>query len=300
MPPSDKPTIIDARLRLGPLTARVRVTGDAGLLLTPEHIARRWGPFMITASDAPGEDETEDDLAVEFETQEGPWPRPGQPPVHSLRVVQRDGAWRVLRDDIDAILYPSMFMLEGTCAPRLPAIEECLRLLLWLHQTRSAPAGLLVHSASTVYNGKAWCFPAYGGTGKSTLATLTPGHLALCDEISMLTLEEDGQWYAWPCPFWNWDRNFHPEQSGAVRYPLAGLGFLKQSPVTRYEPMRADDALTRVMEQAVAFDAFPRSSGRTFELAADLVEHFGQRERLGMLHLLKGDDFYPVLDSLGD
>lgn len=284
----DLPIILDAALQFGTRTARVRLRGATGPLLNHDEIQRRWGPFIRRTPV-----EGDEDIVLDLISQEGPWPRPDQPPRVSLTASRRGGACLVLRDDIHVTLNRAAAMMEGHIAPRLPAVEECLRMLLWLQLTQDERSpGLMIHSASTVHQDRAVCFPAYGGTGKSTLASLTPGELALSDEISLLTREADG-WVVWPCPFWNWPRQSQaPEISP---WPLEALAFLEQALTTRYTPLRADEGLTRLMEQAVAFDAFPMASSRTFELAADLVQELRRQRKLGILHLLKGDDPYPAV-----
>jgi hypothetical protein len=76
---------------------------------------------------------------------------------------------------------------------------------------------------------------------------------------------------------------------------VASVSFLQPAPMTRFEPLRPDEALTRLMEHAVTFDAFARNSSRTFELAAELAQAMSQRGALGVLHLRKGCPPYPSL-----
>ncbi len=287
------PIQIDTRLRLGPALVRLRLRGASGPLLNEDDLARRWGPFILPGD--PDEDDVDEDIAVDLVSTEGPWPRTGRLITdNTLTARQREGQWRLSRADVDVALTPSILMAEGEIAPHLPAVEECVRFLMWLFLTGAGRSGLLLHAATTTQGGLAFCFPAYGGTGKSTLASLTPGDGALSDELSLLTLE-GGQWRAWPCPFWNWPRQLSPEVDTSRSYPLTSLSFLRQSPATRWSPLRADDALTQLMEQAVAFDAFPVASNRTFNLAADLIEALRGQGRVGQLHLLKGDDPYAIL-----
>lgn len=285
------PICIDTQLRLGPALVRLKLTARFGDQLTEADMARRLGPFMVSPEG--GTDQGEEDIEVVLETTEGPWPRPGRR-FNTLTALQEPEGWRLRRDDLDTDLQPSVLSVKGECMARLQAVEECTRFLLWLYLTRVSEGGLLIHSATVVDEGLAYCFPAYGGTGKSTLAASTPGEVALSDELSLLTLEE-GQWRAWPCPFWNWPRNVAPDIEAVRSYPLAGLGFLKQAPLTHFESLRADQALTELMAQAVAFDAFPLSSSKTFNLAADLVQALRQKGRVGRLHLLKGDDPFAAM-----
>lgn len=282
---------IDTRLRLGPALVRLKLSGPTDELLNAAHIDRRLGPFLIPESTS--DDLADEDIALDLKATEGPWPRPGIG-FNTITALEGEAGWRLRRDDLDTQLHPTVLTAEGDIFPRLPAVEECARFLLWLYLTRLGEGGLLIHSATVVDDGVAYCFPAYGGTGKSTLAQMTPGDLALSDELSLLTLEQ-GQWRAWPCPFWNWPRNLAPGVDTARSYPLGGLGFLQQSPLTRFSPLKADEALTELMAQAVAFDAFPLASSRTFNLAADLIQALRRVGRVGRLHLLKGDDPFSMM-----
>lgn len=280
---------LEAHLRLGPLRAHVRMEGVPDPeMLTAREFERRLGPLR---DQAPPE-AAQEDLSVALKATGYDWPRPGQPQFYELTARHSPEGWRLQRVDLDASLELSAMAVQGECASRLPALEECLRLLTWLHLTGEEHAGLLVHSACAVRDGEAYCFPAYGGTGKSTLIRLTPGDVALSDELALLTRDKDQRWWAWPSPFWNWGANLAAGGPPVRAWPLGGLGFLSPATLTSFAPVRVGEALTRLMEQTVAFDHFPVRSGRTFELAADLVEEMHRQGKLGMVYLRKGDDPY--------
>src|SRR5256885_3293464 len=61
--------------------------------------------------------------------------------------------------------------------------------------------GFLLHAATVLRNGKAYVFFGRSGTGKSTVAALSPLGSVLTDEISLLK-RIDGQWHAFGTPFW--------------------------------------------------------------------------------------------------
>jgi len=275
---SEATILINARANVGPASIGLTLSGISGELLNDAHLRRRWGPFMS------GPVRGDEDILINLRTSD--LKADQRPGFNTLTPQRTDQGWRLQRDDIDAALMPSVLTVEGETRPRLPAVEECARLLLWLYLSTACEGGLLVHSATVVKEGVAYCFPAYGGTGKSTLARLTPGDLALSDELSLLTLE-DGQWRAWPSPLWNWPRQFVGDASRG--YPLGGMGFLRQAPMTAFKPLKADEALTQLMAQTVAFDALPKASATTFNLAADLVEALRKRGQVGQLNLVKGE-----------
>ncbi|MEO1268756.1 MAG: hypothetical protein AAFX99_11705, partial [Myxococcota bacterium] len=135
--------------------------------------------------------------------------------------------------------------------------------------------------------------PAPSGTGKSTLIRLTPGDRALTDEFVLLTRHSEGQWLAWPSPFWNWERELDRTVAAHQPFPVGGLALLAQGAETRWEPGHPLDILVPLMEQVIAFKAFTTEAARTFELAAELVETLG--DRVGRLYLRRGDDPYAAL-----
>jgi hypothetical protein len=51
------------------------------------------------------------------------------------------------------------------------------------------------------------------------------------------------------------------------------------------------------MAQAVAFDAFPDASSKTFNLAADLVETLRSHGKIGQLNLVKGESPFGAIKT---
>ncbi len=100
--------------------------------------------------------------------------------------------------------------------------------------------GLSVHGAVVVHEGRAVLVSASGGTGKSTLARKTPpGWTAISDDEALLLPDPSGGYRIHPMPTWSdylldKARNTWDVQTG---YPLAGVCFLKRSPVDSLEPL---------------------------------------------------------------
>ncbi len=283
----------DKTIHVGPYLARLSLQGESGATLNSSTLEQRLAPFVC--HDPRCRDE--EDIAVALTSAGGAWPRPGRPMSRSLKPVHEGyGNWRVLRNDIDAALTPSICVIEGEVAPSGAAVEACLQILLWLVMADDAASpGLLIRAATTVHDGKAYIFAGHAGSGKSTLVQSTPGQVALCDALSLLT-QEDGEWRAWPSPFWGWSEEHATPIDVTKSYPVGGLAFLEQGPATRLSPLRDDEALTRLVELVYTFDAFPISSSSTFELAADLLQTSRLESEVGILHVAHGDDPYQAFD----
>ncbi len=283
----------DKSLQIGPYLARLTITGETAPALGPEWLTRRFAQFIC--DDPACVDE--EDVALSLASAGGTWPRPGRAKNRTLKAVNEGfGSWRVFRDDIDAALTPSIFVIEGEVAPSGLAVDACLQMLLWLAMTDPACApGIMVHAATTVHDGDAYLFFGPAGAGKSTLVSHSPGQIALCDDLSVLTRDEDGAWQAWPSPFWDWEGQFDGAQTTRP-YPVRGIVSLEQGPATRLTPSAPDKALTHLMEHVYAYDSFIQGSNRTFELVADLLDKTRRRGDVGVLHLAQGDDPYQAFE----
>lgn len=200
------------------------------------------------------------------------WPRPGDEALTRLTAQPLpDGSLRLKRWDLDLTLDPTRTLLRGDAAPMPSSVEEALRLLLAAAFLRDAPRGLLVHGACTVLQGEAWLFPASSGVGKSTLARLTPGDRVLSDELALLTCQ-DGAWWAWPSPFWNFEDAWPALHPAHHPVPLRHLRFIRQAPRTQLLPMPPDAALAALLRQTVAGPLEMAHPDRVFSNAADLID----------------------------
>lgn len=291
-----RPPLLDlaSSWRLGPFLVDATMRGEAGPWLSARDIERRFDSF-ITSPESPASSDLIP-LTLRLTTDWGDWPRDGEQ-VPSLEVTpQAEACWRLRRTDLWGELDRPARTVTAAMAPQGPVMEECLRLLMWLElAAQSGVDGLIVHCGCAVHGGRAWCFPAASGTGKSTLIRLTPGELALSDEFVLLTRDDEGRWSAWPSPFWNWERQLAADVAPWRAYPLAGVALLAQSPETRWSPAHPLDVLVPFMEQVIAFNAFGQEAARTFELAAELVESLAGK--VGWLHLRRGDDPYAPLEA---
>jgi len=278
-------TAFDRLLRIGPVTFKLHVEAH-DLRWSRDLLARRLDAFVVEAA---GPEVVSVRLRHPHDL--GPLQSTHLHPELQTTLAP-DGTRRLRRWDVDVTLDADHHGLRGEVAPSVPAIDGCL-LPLWFLRTvvDERPRGLMLHAASAVHDGHAWIFPALSGTGKSTLARLTPGDLVLSDEITLLT-EHDGAWFAWPSPFWNADRHFEPDPRVHTPFPVAHVALLAQAKATtRFVPLPLDEVLVGVLQQTVRFNLEMASEAPLFSAVMDLLTSL-QPDRIGRLDLLLADDPY--------
>jgi hypothetical protein len=110
--------------------------------------------------------------------------------------------------------------------------------------------GFLLHAASVTRNGKAYIFVGRSGTGKSTVASLSPRGSVLTDEISIIR-RTNGQWHAFGTPFWG---DFKADGSNSSA-PIAGIFRLIQSRENRIEPLCPSEFLKTLLPCVLFFSS---------------------------------------------
>ena len=166
------------------------------------------------------------------------------------------------------------------------ALDSLLRMLLsW---ALLPDVGFLLHAATVLRNGKGYIFFGRSGTGKSTIAALSPLGSVLTDEISLLK-RIDGQWHAFGTPFWGEFR-----AGGANRCaPLAGMYKLSQSADDRIEPLRPAELLKALLPCVLFFSARTADHERLLEILTTV-----SREVAGYtLQFRKAQTFWEVISS---
>jgi hypothetical protein len=103
--------------------------------------------------------------------------------------------------DGTATLTPSTVLRAGLgSATPLADLEYFVRVLYALLAEREG--GLLIHAAGLLVGGQAHLFVGQSGSGKSTVAALSPHATVLNDDLILLRSEGAG-WTAYGTPFWN-------------------------------------------------------------------------------------------------
>lgn len=111
--------------------------------------------------------------------------------------------------------------------------------------------GMMFHAAAVGWKGRAYLFSGPSGTGKSTHRKLWQ-ELYGEDAITAFNDDKpplrfvDGKWYAYGAP-WNGKSNIQKN----VKFPLAGICFLKQGPENRIRKMSSLEAISYLTGQTV-------------------------------------------------
>jgi hypothetical protein len=166
-------------------------------------------------------------------------------------------------------------------------VENFLRPLLALAILERG--GMLLHGAGVVSHGRAHVFFGPSGSGKTTVTHLSPGHVILSDDLT-LVIAVDGDYHAAGIPF-GMAHHHVPETNEA--YPIAGLHRLVQSSQVRRQRMSGAEALAEVVACMPFVNGDARRSARALEVAAGLLG----RVRTGRLHFRKDDSFWTILEE---
>jgi len=175
------------------------------------------------------------------------------------------GRWLIERNDLRAEWDAAEQRCRIVQSLNPYSIDTVLRIVHTLILAREG--GLLVHAASAVRNGKAFVFAGVSGAGKTTIASLAPADvILLTDEISYLRRKEHG-FFAYGTPFAG--ELARPGEN--IQAPQAALFFLHKGPENAIVPVRASEAVRRLLENVLFFAHDPELVGLVFETAYELV-----------------------------
>lgn len=127
--------------------------------------------------------------------------------------------------------------------------------------------GLLIHAASLMREEKGYLFCGLSGSGKSTVARLSPEATVLTDELSIIRID-DGRARCYGTPFWGELARGGQDRSA----PLVGIYALHKASRHAVEPLTPKQSLERLLPNVMYFAKEPEATARVFDLAADLVE----------------------------
>lgn len=171
----------------------------------------------------------------------------------------------------------------------LEDIEYFVRVIYALLAFRSG--GLLLHGAGIVRAGRGYLFCGYSGSGKTTVARLSPDDQVLNDDL-VVALPDGDRWLLYATPFWN------PTQvrpSGIKCAPLIALLRLVQNTTVLLEPMGAGQALAEIIANVPVLPADPALSAALLLRGQQLL-HATPAYRL---HFLPDPSFWPLIAALG-
>jgi hypothetical protein len=184
-----------------------------------------------------------------------------------LRVSREGGVWMLERGDFQAEWDPVSRQGRIRQSANPYSIDSVLRIVhtLILAENRG---GLLLHAASAVRDGLAFCFVGMSGVGKTTLTQFAPADVALLtDEISYVRREADG-YRAYGTPFAG-------ELTGPgenVKAPLAVVYLLAQGLAHRIDELPRAVAIRGLLRNVLFFAEDADLVHSVFHAACDLVE----------------------------
>jgi hypothetical protein len=170
----------------------------------------------------------------------------------------------------------------------LEDVEYFVRVIYALLAFRAG--GLLFHAAGIVRDNRGYLFCGASGSGKTTVARLSPTDHVLNDDLVIL-LPDHERWTAYATPFWN-PTQVQPD--GNQHAPVAALLRLVQSPAVALEPMGAGQALAEVIANVPVLPANP-----AFGMALLLRgQHLLRTVPAYRLHFLPDPSFWPLVAGL--
>lgn len=148
--------------------------------------------------------------------------------------------------------------------------------------------GLLFHAAGLAHHDRGYAFFGYSGSGKTTVARVSPQAVVLNDDLVVLLPQADG-WHLHATPFSN-PTQIQP--AGDRHVLLAGLYRLIQDRRVFLEPLDPAVALAEVVASCPIVCADPDRAIALLDRATQLT-HAVPVHRL---HFLPDDSFWRVID----
>lgn len=146
--------------------------------------------------------------------------------------------------------------------------------------------GILFHGAGIIRNGETYLFFGHSGSGKSTVARLSPNDIVINDDLVVLMPQEDG-WAVYATPFWN-PTQVRPVPTSA---PLEGLYRLVQDKKVYLEPLGTGQGLAELISNIPVIPDNPFLNMELFSRCRDLLEKIPAFR----LHFLPDDSFWQVI-----
>ncbi|HYB90314.1 MAG TPA: hypothetical protein VEC38_04635 [Candidatus Binataceae bacterium] len=182
-----------------------------------------------------------------------------------LKVTYGSGRWMMRRGDFLAEWDP---VTQQGCVRQSAnpyAIDSVLRIIHSLVLARRA--GLLLHSASAIRNGRAFLFSGVSGAGKTTIARLAPPDATLLtDEISYVRRVAGG-FHAYGTPF--------AGELGVagrnIAAPIAAIYFLAKGTDNRARPIPQSVAARSLLRNVLFFADDAALVEDVFRTACELV-----------------------------
>jgi hypothetical protein len=177
--------------------------------------------------------------------------------------------------------------LTLTSAIPLTDLEHFLRVLVALLAFREG--GLLVHAAGLRSDGRVRLFIGQSGSGKSTVAALSPHALALNDDL--IVLRRAGEtWVAFGTPFWNMEADRRQGQTASG--PLSGIYRLAQDRDVYLENLSPAAATAELVANCPVINGSPTHLAALLLRCRQLADAVPVRR----LHFRKDGSFWQLLE----
>jgi hypothetical protein len=182
-----------------------------------------------------------------------------------VEVTRRNGRWALHRGDFRAEWEPvsRSGWIRQTANPY--GIDAVLRIVHSLVLAKQG--GFLLHSASTIRNGKAFLFAGVSGAGKTTISGLLPADaILLTDEISYVRKSDNG-YLAFGTPF----TGELARVGKNVSAPIAALYLLAKGSENRIDPVEPAEAVRSLLSNVLFFAADEELVQAIFNSAFEFV-----------------------------
>ena len=166
------------------------------------------------------------------------------------------------------------------------SVEQFLR-VVWAYLA-IRHGGLLLHCAGLLVNGGVYLFTGQGGSGKSTVVSLSSQAQALNDDLVVLRSVE-GKWWAYGTPFWNMQASRREGQ--LTSGPVVRIVRLTQDTKAYLAPMSLAIASSELVANC------PGVNGDPFELPVVIsrCQELAQAVKVQRLHFSKSPSFWALL-----
>lgn len=151
--------------------------------------------------------------------------------------------------------------------------------------------GLLFHAAGLAYQDRGYAFFGYSGSGKTTVARLSPHAVVLNDDLVIL-LPQANQWFMYATPFSN-QTQIQPTVN--QRVPLTALYRLIQDRQVFVESLEPAVASAELIASSPIVCADP---DRTITLL-DRAEQISRAVPVHRLHFRPDNSFWNIIDPMG-
>ena len=148
----------------------------------------------------------------------------------------------------------------------------------------------MLHAAAVKHDGRAYIFFGHSGSGKTTIARLSPDDVVLNDDLILLmpdTSAGENKWRVFGTPFWN-PTQVKPTPQNA---PLASMFRLVQDKNVFLEEINPGEAVAELLSNTPVIPADPLRSPPLLTRLHKIIK----AATVSKLHFLPDDSFWRVV-----